>query len=103
MRSHILVVGGGHNGLITAAYLGKAGYDVTVLERADEVGGILRNSEIAPGFTAPGIIHTVGRLRASVVKDLKLAAHGLQLLTPDVRMFASPLRDRLVRFVQWRS
>ena len=98
MRSHILVVGGGHNGLITAAYLGKAGYDVTVLERADQVGGILRNSEIAPGFTAPGIIHTIGRLRASVVKDLKLAAHGLQLLTPDVRMFAPQPGGKSVTF-----
>jgi phytoene dehydrogenase-like protein len=88
MGKKILVVGGGHNGLVTAAYLSKAGHKVTVLERANEVGGILRNTEIAPGFTAPGIIHTVGRLRASVVKDLKLAAHGLQLITPDVRMFA---------------
>ena len=40
------------------------------------MGGILRNTEVAPGFTAPGIAHTVGRLRASVVKDLKLNAHG---------------------------
>ena len=59
-----------------------------VLERSAEVGGILRNSEIAPGFTAPGIAHTVGRLRTSVVRDLKLQSFGLELLTPDVRMFA---------------
>ena len=88
MGKKIIVVGGGHNGLVTAAYLAKAGHKVTVLERADQVGGILRNTQIAPGFTAPGIIHTVGRLRASVVKDLKLAARGLELITPDVRMFA---------------
>jgi phytoene dehydrogenase-like protein len=88
MGRKILVVGGGHNGLVTAASLAKAGHSVTVLERAGEVGGILRNTEIAPGFTAPGIVHTVGRLRASVVKDLKLVRHGLQLLTPDVRMHA---------------
>ncbi|MGZ4131367.1 MAG: phytoene desaturase family protein, partial [Actinomycetota bacterium] len=52
------------------------------------VGGILANTEIAPGFTAPGIAHTVGRMRQSVIKDLKLQAFGLELLEPDVRVFA---------------
>jgi phytoene dehydrogenase-like protein len=59
-----------------------------VLERADAVGGILRGALIAPGFTAPGIAHTVGRLRRSVIDDLQLARHGLELLAPEVRMFA---------------
>ena len=84
----VVVIGAGHNGLVAAAYLAKDGRTVTVLERADEVGGILRGSEIAPGFTAPGIAHTVGRLRRSVVEDLELARHGLELLTPAVRLFA---------------
>src|SRR4249920_1053428 len=87
-KDRVLVIGGGHNGLVAAAYLAKAGKDVTLLERSDVVGGILRNSEIAPGFIAPGIAHTVGRLRQSVIKDLKLAAFGLELIAPDVRMFA---------------
>jgi phytoene dehydrogenase-like protein len=65
-----IVIGGGHNGLVAVAYLAKAGKRVVILERASEVGGILRNRTIAPGFTAPGIAHTVGRLRPSVVKDL---------------------------------
>jgi phytoene dehydrogenase-like protein len=92
-----IVVGGGHNGLVAAAYLAKARKRVLVLERSDEVGGILRNSEIAPGFVAPGIAHTVGRLRPSVVSDLKLARHGLELLEPGVRMFApQPEGDRIV-------
>jgi phytoene dehydrogenase-like protein len=84
----VVVIGAGHNGLIAAAYLAQDGRRVTVLERAAEVGGILRGAEIAPGFTAPGVGHTVGRLRRSVIDDLRLADHGLELLTPSVRLFA---------------
>ena len=86
--SEVVVIGAGHNGLIAAAYLAKDGRRVTVLERADELGGILRGTEVAPGFIAPGVAHTVGRLRSSVVDDLQLAKHGLELLTPSVRLFA---------------
>jgi phytoene dehydrogenase-like protein len=83
-----IVIGGGHNGLVAGAYLAKAGKRVVILERASEVGGILRNRTIAPGFTAPGIAHTVGRLRPSVVKDLKLTKHGFEPIDPEVRVFA---------------
>jgi phytoene dehydrogenase-like protein len=86
--SDVVVIGAGHNGLVAAAYLAKGGHRVTVLERADEVGGILRGAEVAPGFIAPGIAHTVGRLRRSVVEELELARHGLELLAPAVRLFA---------------
>jgi phytoene dehydrogenase-like protein len=87
-RDQVVVVGAGHNGLVAAAYLAKAGRRVTVLEARDEVGGILANAEIAPGFVAPGIAHTVGRLRRSVIADLGLARYGLELLASDVRIFA---------------
>jgi phytoene dehydrogenase-like protein len=87
-RSEVVVIGAGHNGLTAAAYLAKDGGHVTVLERADEVGGILRGAEIAPGFTVPGIAHTVGRFRHSVVEELELSRHGLELLAPAVRLFA---------------
>jgi phytoene dehydrogenase-like protein len=83
-----VVIGGGHNGLVAATYLAKAGKRVTLLERASEVGGVLRGPDLAPGFTAPGVFHTVGRLRASVIKDLKLQRQGLEPLVPDARMYA---------------
>lgn len=85
---HAIIVGGGHNGLVAAAYLAKAGRRVLVLERRERVGGILDTVEIAPGVRAPGIVHTVGRLRRSVIQDLALARHGLSFVTPSVRVFA---------------
>ena len=88
----VIVIGGGHNGLVAASYLAKAGKQVVVLERGEHVGGILRATEPAPGFTAPGLAHTTGRLRASVVKDLKLDRFGYRTVAPSVRMHA-PMPD----------
>jgi phytoene dehydrogenase-like protein len=83
-----IVIGAGHNGLVAAAYLGKAGKRVLVLEKREKVGGILDTTQIAPGVKAPGIVHTVGRLRRSVIDDLGLLRHGLVLIDPPVRVFA---------------
>src|SRR4029079_9020316 len=71
-----VVIGAGHNGLIAATSLAKARRRVLVLERAERPGGIRRGSQPAPGSRAPGLIHTVGRLRPSVVKDLRLDRFG---------------------------
>ncbi len=87
-----IVIGAGHNGLTAAGYLAKAGHRVLVLERRDHVGGIADTVEIAPGVRSPAIAATVGRLRPSVAKDLRLRAHGLSLVAPAVRLFA-PARD----------
>lgn len=83
-----LIVGAGHNGLVTAAYLARAGVRVLVLERRERVGGIADTVEIAPGVRAPAVAQTVGRLRPSVVRELGLRTHGLSLVAPDVRAFA---------------
>ncbi len=91
-----IVVGAGHNGLVVAAYLARAGVSVLVLDRRDRVGGIADTMEIAPGVKAPAVLHTVGRLRPSVVRDLGLRAHGLSLVAPDVRVFAPQPDGRAV-------
>jgi phytoene dehydrogenase-like protein len=83
-----VVIGGGHNGLVTAAYLGRAGWRVLVLERRARPGGAVETSEVAPGFRVPTLAHTVGRLRPSVVRELGLARHGLSLVAPEIRAFA---------------
>jgi phytoene dehydrogenase-like protein len=83
-----IVVGAGHNGLVAAGYLARAGVRVLVLERRDRVGGIADTIELAPGWRAPAVAQTVGRLRPSIVRDLGLRAHGLSLVASDVRVFA---------------
>ena len=67
-----VVIGGGHNSLVAAAYLGRAGLKTVVFERAATVGGAAVTSELAPGVRVPTLAHTVGRLRPSVVRDLWL-------------------------------
>jgi phytoene dehydrogenase-like protein len=90
-----IVVGAGHNGLVTAAYLARAGRRVLVLERRDRVGGAAETSQLG-GVRLPRLADTVGRLRPSIVRDLGLRAHGLRLVAPDVRAFAPQPDGRAV-------
>lgn len=83
-----VVIGAGHNGLVCAALLSRAGRRVLVLERRERVGGILADHELVPGARVPAVVHTVGRFRASLVRSLDLERHGLRLLRPSVRVYA---------------
>jgi phytoene dehydrogenase-like protein len=85
-----IVIGGGHNGLVTAAYLGKAGLKTVVLERRGEPGGALATTA-GDGVSVPALAHSVGRLRPSVATDLGLYDRGLELIQPPVRVFAPGL------------
>jgi phytoene dehydrogenase-like protein len=84
----VIVIGAGHNALVTAAYVARAGLRTLVVERRERVGGAADTTRLARGIRVPTLAHTVGRLRASVQKDLDLKRHGLSLVAPEVRVFA---------------
>lgn len=84
----ILILGGGHNGLVAAFYLAKAGYKPLVLERRGVVGGCATTEEIAAGFRCPTLAHSSGPMRADILRDMQLARHGLKVIQPAVRVFA---------------
>ena len=87
-KRDVVIVGGGHNGLVTAFYLAKAGYKPLVLERRPQVGGAAITDEFHPGFRCSTLAHTAGPLRPDIVRDLKLEKHGLKLITPEVSVTA---------------
>src|SRR5215467_15902847 len=80
----VILVGGGHNGLVTAFYLAKAGFKPLVLEARPQVGGSAVTEEFHPGFRCSTLAHNTGPLRADVARDMRLEGHGLKLVSPDV-------------------
>jgi phytoene dehydrogenase-like protein len=79
-RYDAIVVGGGHNGLVCAAYLARAGKKTLVLERRSLVGGAAVTEEIFPGFKFSVFSYVVSLLRPEIIRDLELPKHGLQIL-----------------------
>jgi phytoene dehydrogenase-like protein len=84
----VLVIGGGVNGLVCAAYLAKAGVKPLVLEAQTMIGGCARTEEIAPGFKAPVLAHSAGPLRRDVIDHLDLRRHGLEFVTNEISVAA---------------
>ena len=80
----VVIIGGGHNGLVTAFYLARAGYKPLVLERNGRVGGAAVTDEFHPGFRCSTLAHTAGPIRPEIVRDMQLEKHGLKWITPEV-------------------
>jgi phytoene dehydrogenase-like protein len=85
--SNVVIIGGGHNGLVAAFYLAKAGLKPLVLERSDLVGGGAITTEIAPGFRCPTLSHEL-LLHDRIAAEMELRRHGLGLLSPDADVCA---------------
>ena len=84
MQYDVIIIGAGHNGLTTAAYLAKAGRKVLVLERRDVVGGCAVteevDAELAPGCRVSTASYIASMLRPTIISDLKLASYGLKMV-----------------------
>ncbi len=91
----VIVIGGGHNGLVNAAYLARAGKKVLVLERRAVLGGAAVSEQVFPGFTFSVFSYVVSLLRPEIIRDLELPRHGLQILPLESTVTPLPGGDYL--------
>ena len=84
----VIIIGGGHNGLVAAGYCARAGLKTIVLERREIIGGASVTEEIHPGYRCSTLAHSAGPLSPQVISDLELTRFGLEVLTPEVRLLA---------------
>jgi phytoene dehydrogenase-like protein len=96
MTKHdVIIVGGGHNGLVCAAYLARAGKRVLVLERRERVGGAAMSEEVFPGFRFSVFSYVVSLLRPEIIRELELPRHGLHILPLESTLTPLPNGDYL--------
>src|SRR5437762_6432461 len=87
LQNNIIIIGAGHNGLVAAGYLARAGFKTLVLERRATIGGACATEEFHPGFRA-SLANSAGPLLPEIIRDLQLERHGLQFIKPEVRVCA---------------
>src|SRR5215831_16097756 len=92
-NTDVVIIGAGHNGLVCAFYLARAGLKVTVLERRGVVGGAAVTEEFHPGFKNSVASYTVSLLNPKIIADMELAANGLRVVERKVQNFL-PINDR---------
>lgn len=84
-----IIIGGGHNGLVTAAYLARAGLSVTVLERREVIGGACVTEEIWPGYKVSTLSYLCSLLQPKIISDLELPRFGFHLYPKDPSFFSA--------------
>jgi phytoene dehydrogenase-like protein len=84
----VIILGAGHNGLVAAFYLTKAGFRPLILERRPVVGGCAITEEFHPGFRCSRLSHSAGPIRSDIVGDMDLAKYGLKAYSPEVRVLS---------------
>jgi phytoene dehydrogenase-like protein len=87
-KNRVVIIGAGHNGLVAAYYLARAGFSPLVLERRDTIGGAVVNEEIHAGFHCPALAHSLGPLLPNVSAELQLERHGFSAITPEISVLA---------------
>jgi phytoene dehydrogenase-like protein len=98
LGQRVVLIGGGHNALVTAFYLAKGGFKPLVLERREMVGGGAITEEFHPGFRASTLAHALGPLRADIARDLQLDKFDCEILSPDPRVFAPTPDGKALHF-----
>jgi phytoene dehydrogenase-like protein len=100
----VVIIGAGHNGLVTAFYLAKAGFKPLLLERRGQPGGAAITQEFHPGFRTSVLAHSAGPIRSDIVRDMQLERHGLKQITPEIGITAlSPDGRALVLYNDTRK